>query len=369
MTNNTYTPSHSPFLPAEEDGEWVRVWVPRTALPLPQAGTHESQFPTSPFSAQFSTPTTVARPFYPSPDWDQSQMLGSSEFFSSPTSTSPLNSTPFSGSPVDQLFDDFDIDAALQDINPLLANQSLFGLADHSLLSPGDGSLSSALTDQNLADDELFNAFVDFTGADHGFDFGLGAMSALVGAFTPSTAATVSPTSSTHGLDGFGDLALYSSIPPAATPEPTQHSSILPNTNADFTLYSSVPITASPDSAGYSPIPMGTTPGSSISSPPNSSPSVKGVFACPHSHCNHVFDGTADLRRHERKHRRNFACDVCGKGHIDQRGLGRHMWAQHKTEAKKRNTRSEMIRCTECDYEGRSDNVVRHIKNKHGPKK
>lgn len=371
MTNNSYTPpSHSPFLPAEEDGEWVRVWVPRTALPSPQVGTLESQFPTSPLSAQFGTPTTVAQSFYPSPTWDQPQMPGPNDFFSSPTSTSPLNSTPFSGSPVDQLFDDFDIDAAFQDANPLLANDSLFGLADHSLLSLGDENFSSApLTDQNVVDAELFNAFVDFSGVDLGLDFGLGAAPAVIGALTPSTAAAGSPTSSTQGLEGFGDLALYSSIPLAATPDLTQHSSILPNTATDSTPYSSVPITVTPDSAGYSPIPIGTSPGSSISSPPSTSPSAQGVFPCSHSYCNHVFDRSADLRRHERKHRRNFACDLCGKGHIDQRGLGRHMWAQHKTEAKKRNTRSEMIKCTECDYEGRSDNVARHIKTKHGPKK
>jgi hypothetical protein len=53
---------------------------------------------------------------------------------------------------------------------------------------------------------------------------------------------------------------------------------------------------------------------------------------------------------------------ACGKGHLDNRALARHLWAKHREYAAQTGARSERVRCTFCDYEGRQDNVVRHMK-------
>lgn len=362
MNHNSYSlQSHSPSFPAEEDGEWVSVWVPRTALPSPQVGPHESQlFANSPLSSQFAIlPVTPQSP-YPSQAWDQSQLVGMNHFYPSPANTSsPLNNTPFSGSPVDQLLDDFDIDAALQDTNVFnvdqsllgLADHDLFGLPDHNLLGLGNESLmNTPILDQNPVDADLFSAFVDFSGVELDLSIVNGTNS-----FVPPTTSAGSPTSSTQALDDFNNFTLRSSIPSDATRDPTAYSSVATTQLANPTTY-------------YSPLTTGATPSSVTSSTPVSPSSSQTIFTCSRDYCNHVFGKVSDLRRHERRHRQNFRCDLCGKGHIDQRGLDRHMWAQHKGEAKKRNTRSEEIKCTECDYVGRSDNVARHMKRHSGKK-
>ncbi|KAK4642958.1 hypothetical protein QC761_401960 [Podospora bellae-mahoneyi] len=111
--------------------------------------------------------------------------------------------------------------------------------------------------------------------------------------------------------------------------------------------------------------PFPATTGASSDIP---SPSTPHIHSCSESNCSKTFDKVSDLKRHERKHRQPFRCELCGKGHLDKRALGRHLWAKHPEYAQQHNTRSERIRCTECDYEGRADNVARHSK-RHAKKR
>ncbi|KAK4151973.1 hypothetical protein C8A00DRAFT_16659 [Chaetomidium leptoderma] len=60
-----------------------------------------------------------------------------------------------------------------------------------------------------------------------------------------------------------------------------------------------------------------------------------------------------------------FRCPLCDKGgHRDNRALSRHLWVHHPAYAQQNNTPSGKKRCTYpgCDYEGREDSVVRHMK-------
>jgi hypothetical protein len=148
----------------------------------------------------------------------------------------------------------------------------------------------------------------------------------------------------------------------------------------DFTSDTNSPVgTFSPatfPTAGTSP-----TPSSPVA------PAPRQVHHCAEASCTKVFSRRSDLklasavpqflsqrvksnvattcRKHERNaHKQPFRCHLtgCGKGHADQRALHRHIWTRHREYAELHNIPSERAKCPHCDYEGRGDNLKRHMK-------
>ncbi|KAL2265066.1 hypothetical protein VTJ83DRAFT_7576 [Remersonia thermophila] len=101
-----------------------------------------------------------------------------------------------------------------------------------------------------------------------------------------------------------------------------------------------------------------------LPSPPQPQPQQESLHLCPHPACQRTFATRQDLRRHERTHRLSVACPVCPKRQLDNRALARHLWAQHPEKARRLGVPSEVAKCPlpGCKYEGRRDNVKRHMK-------
>ncbi|KAK4171867.1 hypothetical protein QBC36DRAFT_198352 [Triangularia setosa] len=299
MSTNAYSPqAHSPCLPSEEQGEWV--WVPKTAMPSPQAGHLECQYATAPlftpgFEDSSASPTTFS-----ANQWNSLMMSGQMDniLFTSPSS-STINEfgTSFTGSPADALLEDFVHD----------------GYVGGSTLFP-----EVALPQQDFISTDL-NPYVD-SSLFPAVDLNLNLDTLVADVATPFSpfGVALSPASSVH-----------ESSPTFSYSPPIFDSPFPPTTGA---------------------------------SPNVTSPSTPQILSCSERNCAMTFDKVSGLKRHERKHRQPFRCDLCGKGHLDKRALGRHLWAKHLEYAQQHNTRSERIKCTYCDYEGRADNVARHMK-------
>ncbi|KAL2115409.1 hypothetical protein VTJ04DRAFT_9664 [Mycothermus thermophilus] len=114
----------------------------------------------------------------------------------------------------------------------------------------------------------------------------------------------------------------------------------------------------------YSPLPQQQQPQQEQANPS----STPVLLPCPEPTCHKTFSNRTELRKHERTHRPAAACPICPKRQLDNRALARHMWAQHPDEAKRLGVPSETARCPfpGCRYEGRRDNVKRHMK-RHAP--
>ncbi|KAK4198550.1 hypothetical protein QBC40DRAFT_298347 [Triangularia verruculosa] len=304
MSTNTYSAqTHSPC-PSEEQGEWV--WVPKTAMPSPQADQLDYQHTTTPLFTSGFEDFTVSPTTFSVNSWDSLMMTGQvgNTLFTSPSS-SMINEfgTPFTGSPVDTLWDDF-----LSD-----------GYTGGSDLFP-----EVSLPQQDFIAPELLNTFADAT-------------------TFPSVDLTLN-------LDTF--------VPDVATSFTLTGVALSPTSS----VHESPVLSYSPPTFGS---PLSAAPVASPDATPLSTPQT---HSCSDSNCSKTFEKVSDLRRHERKHRQPFRCELCGKGHLDKRALGRHLWAKHPEYAAQHNTRSERIKCTECDYEGRADNVARHMK-RHAKKR
>ena len=127
------------------------------------------------------------------------------------------------------------------------------------------------------------------------------------------------------------------------------------------------------------------TPATTNPSPSPPTTTAPQLLPCSEPACTKVFPNPSDLRyvftplttlpsqnhqplthhrKHARKHRTPFRCPLphCAKGHLDKRALDRHLWAKHPEHAAAHGTRSEKVRCGVCGYEGRGDNVGRHMK-------
>ncbi|KAK3987246.1 hypothetical protein QBC44DRAFT_127024 [Cladorrhinum sp. PSN332] len=298
MTNTFFDHPHSPSFPSEEEGEWVLQWVPKNTA----APTSQAG---TPESQSINTPFT-----------NHFDTLNPLDTFA-PTSSVTWDQPPMMGQYENFYPSSTSPSSSMNELSSQFTNSPAELLLDDftmdlALLNPEANSLTL----------DLFNNMaLDFDFAE--FGLGLDPASEAVGAFTPSD--MVSPTASMHGsLDQF----IYSPSLAAPTPE------VFPPAGAP------------------------STSSSSSSVPPTPAQS----FACSESLCTKIFDKVADLRRHERKHRQPFRCEICDKGHLDKRALGRHLWARHPEHAHKTNTRSERMKCSQCDYEGRADNVARHMK-------
>ncbi|OHE95999.1 hypothetical protein CORC01_08692 [Colletotrichum orchidophilum] len=135
------------------------------------------------------------------------------------------------------------------------------------------------------------------------------------------------------------------------------------------------PYSMFPASADGSP--LGTTtssPGSDNTNPPSSSSASPYPYSCSTDGCTKSFRKEAQLKQHQRVHRKALVCTICRAEHRAEhkfaqvRDLERHLQARHKDVAEKTNVRSEIRSCPHagCDHEGRRDNVSRHHKSKHG---
>lgn len=107
------------------------------------------------------------------------------------------------------------------------------------------------------------------------------------------------------------------------------------------------------------------SPTTAASGTPCSTPSSPETFLCSDPTCFEFFTRPADLKRHERKHRQNFRCELCGKAHTDRRALNRHLESKHEEYAIQQGIKSEKVRCRMCDYVSRADNVRRHERSQH----
>jgi len=146
------------------------------------------------------------------------------------------------------------------------------------------------------------------------------------------------------------------------------------------------PITPSPSASGPSPPPSCASPtsGAAATAGPSYScpePSCTMSFPNPHqlrymtpsnaSRPQAKVDFQANLRRrnrkHERKHTRPFVCSECHKGHAAKKDLHRHLWVRHPEVAERSGIPCEVRRChvRGCDFEGRQDNLKRHMRTKH----
>ncbi|KAK0379651.1 hypothetical protein CLIM01_02978 [Colletotrichum limetticola] len=120
--------------------------------------------------------------------------------------------------------------------------------------------------------------------------------------------------------------------------------------------------------------PLDTTfssPGSDSANAPSSS---SHPYSCTTDGCTKTFAKEAQLKQHQRVHRKALVCTICRAEHRHEhkfaqvRDLERHMQARHKDVAEKNNVRSEIRQCPHqgCEHQGRRDNVSRHHKSKHG---
>ncbi|KAK2024641.1 hypothetical protein LX32DRAFT_569500, partial [Colletotrichum zoysiae] len=138
-----------------------------------------------------------------------------------------------------------------------------------------------------------------------------------------------------------------------------------------------------PDSTGISPADTTTTPttaagtaspGSDAASTSTSASAASHPFRCAADGCPKSFRKEAQLKQHQRVHRKVLVCDICrAEGRPEHkfaqvRDLERHLQARHRDVAERTNVRSEVRRCPHpgCEHEGRRDNVSRHHKSKHG---
>jgi len=141
------------------------------------------------------------------------------------------------------------------------------------------------------------------------------------------------------------------------------------------------------DSNSSSNLGSPTTTATEATDTPCSTPPTPQAFFCPDATCFEQFTRATDLkyatpslspspensgltmtppRRHERKHRQNFRCELCGKAHADRRALNRHLESKHEEYALRNGVKSEKIRCRFCEYVSRADNVRRHERSQHG---
>lgn len=68
--------------------------------------------------------------------------------------------------------------------------------------------------------------------------------------------------------------------------------------------------------------------------------------------------------RHEKEHKKECKCDFpgCNFGSGFMKGLRRHQLEVHGIPADDLDIRSQ---CPHCEYEGRKENVKRHMEKKH----
>ncbi|WQF87028.1 Putative Zinc finger C2H2-type [Colletotrichum destructivum] len=116
--------------------------------------------------------------------------------------------------------------------------------------------------------------------------------------------------------------------------------------------------------------PLGTTTTTS----PGSDSAAAHPYRCTTDGCPKAFRKEAQLKQHQRVHRKALVCDICRAERRTEhkfaqvRDLERHLQARHRDVAERANVRSEVRQCPHpgCEHEGRRDNVSRHHRSKHG---
>ncbi|KAK6215746.1 hypothetical protein QIS74_08765 [Colletotrichum tabaci] len=118
--------------------------------------------------------------------------------------------------------------------------------------------------------------------------------------------------------------------------------------------------------------PLGTTTTTTTS--PDSDSAAAHPYHCTTDGCPKTFRKEAQLKQHQRVHRKALVCDICRSERRTEhkfaqvRDLERHLQARHRDVAERANVRSEVRQCPHpgCEHEGRRDNVSRHHRSKHG---
>ncbi|KAJ3949643.1 uncharacterized protein N0V96_000767 [Colletotrichum fioriniae] len=128
-----------------------------------------------------------------------------------------------------------------------------------------------------------------------------------------------------------------------------------------------------PDTDPYSMFPASTdgspldtttsSPGSDNASAPSSS---SHPYSCTTDGCTKTFAKEAQLKQHQRVHRKALVCTICRAEHRHEhkfaqvRDLERHMQARHKDVAEKNNVRSEIRQCPHqgCEHQGEAGQCV-----------
>ncbi|KAF6832901.1 zinc finger protein 76 (expressed in testis) [Colletotrichum plurivorum] len=131
-------------------------------------------------------------------------------------------------------------------------------------------------------------------------------------------------------------------------------------------------------SMDYLPEVAAPTYSSADASPSSSSPDGSADFPhrCTTDGCIKTFRKEAQLKQHQRVHRKALVCPICKAEHRTEhkfaqvRDLERHLQARHRDVAERANVRSEVRECPHpgCEHRGRRDNVSRHHESKHGKK-
>ncbi|KAF9870176.1 hypothetical protein CkaCkLH20_12262 [Colletotrichum karsti] len=135
----------------------------------------------------------------------------------------------------------------------------------------------------------------------------------------------------------------------------------------DFLPDASMPLFPPANSISTSPFVGTTSPTSSDADYP---------YRCTTDNCTKTFRKEAQLKQHQRVHRKSLVCTICRAEHRTEhkfaqvRDLERHLQARHPEVAQSANVRSEIRECPHpgCDHRGRRDNVSRHHESKHGKK-
>jgi len=318
MATDPFSPAYSPFLSSADDdmeqGEWV--WVPKKlAATLPAAFSASSHSHPSPDLSQQMYHSFTSEPTASSPEsasWNASPEMPASPnmmTYDFRGASAGLSNSPAAELPLE--FDSFHVNLALQ--IPTTA-------------APAFGTkpwLSAA-----------------------------------------TTATTTGPLFPTAGLDaaifpGNLDLELDLGLTSSPNGEVLFMEDVhLPEGNVSQT----------PPFNPLTPAPRSPQP--TMASSPQLVCSDVASIPCPS--CNLTFSSTAALRKHTRRAHRppSFPCPLphCGKGHLDARALARHLWAKHREYAEQAGTPSERVKCKFCEYEGRRDNVSRHMKRHTGGK-
>ena len=159
-------------------------------------------------------------------------------------------------------------------------------------------------------------------------------------------------------LPTVGGGEMHDQSPMTSSPAPADH--------LDVPLFNLIKPTILPKPSPSASTSASPSTSSLSSSSPSASPPRGTAAAYICSSCSAPFTGARALRAHRLRHTRPFACPVCARGHASRKDMYRHAWAHHAADAARLDLPAQTRRCPVCDVEERADNLVRHLRSKHG---
>jgi len=234
------------------------------------------------------------------------------------------------------------------DFIPELSNSTESFIPSPYKPSP-QAALDSSFTLDDLANDPLLFPSPLNIPFDGDLDLSLGlSIEEDMGGPAPDRALTES-----NCFDQFVDWNLNTS---STSPSTTAFDSFSPSTTSSQTL--AIPSLPTPTFLSSTlPFP----PLQSVSPPP-ARPAAPTPYRC--STCSKVYFKRCELTKHKRKHIKPHRCQICDFGSAELRGLQRHMWTSHREVAEQNGIPKQIAKCSHpgCSYEGRLDNLMRHMK-------